>query len=81
MTAYTTCGCGRAYSKRDWKRLHLCGPQETVADDGRTAFMELRDCPCGNTMCGPLLDPARDWWELSEILGEACRPTHVEVGT
>lgn len=41
--------CGRALIAAEWEHLHYVGRQEF--DDGeQPEAVELRDCPCGNTL-------------------------------
>jgi hypothetical protein len=35
------CGCGRAWTREDWKQLPLCGTMRGV---------ELRNCTCGSSL-------------------------------
>jgi hypothetical protein len=40
-----TCGCGRTYDRADWLALPLVGYM-----DDSVECLELRNCPCGNTL-------------------------------
>ena len=52
LKAFKLCGCGRAFSLREWDALPLVGHQAHEPDkDGLPPFrLEYRNCPCGSTL-------------------------------
>lgn len=59
--------CSTLYTREQWEQLKNLG----TMDDGRGGDMELRDCPCGNTMSVPVVpvvvEPTKDEWERGEV--------------
>ena len=51
-----TCGCGNRFDAEQWRQLRLVGRQ----DDGEGGTLELRNCPCGSTICIELHGPAAE---------------------
>ena len=47
-----SCGCGRTYTARQWRRLALVGLQEVPPGFGEPR--ELRNCECGSTRGVPV---------------------------
>ena len=45
------CGCGKTFTKEQWKTLRLVGIQHQPADKhGPEEKLELRDCACKSTI-------------------------------
>lgn len=44
------CGCGRCYTKSQWKALEYVGVQESETKK-LIHSIELRNCICGSTIC------------------------------
>ena len=74
-----TCSCGRVHMREQWHRLPFVGVSDLGGDR-----LDLRNCPCGSTICVELPDAAsvcvacREYVTATKIASEAagvlCEP-------
>jgi hypothetical protein len=51
VSYYAKCGCGRTYTRRQWKALENLGVMHLPADEyGPESNVEMRNCACGSTL-------------------------------